>query len=74
MYDQQHPSGSFQLPQPPVPAITPANFVACPFALMQWFSPLERLCQSFLYQMAFEQAQADARPSLLERDLLAMWN
>jgi hypothetical protein len=27
-----------------------------------------------LYQAAFAQAQAVARPSLLERDLLAVWN
>jgi hypothetical protein len=27
-----------------------------------------------VYQMAFQQAQAVVRPSLLERDLLGVWN
>jgi hypothetical protein len=31
-------------------------------------------CQQLIYQMAFQQAQAVAQPSLLERDLLAVWN
>jgi hypothetical protein len=30
--------------------------------------------QQGLYRWAFEQAQAAARPSLPERDLLAVWN
>jgi hypothetical protein len=30
--------------------------------------------QQWLYQCAFEQAQAVLRPSLPERDLLAVWN
>jgi hypothetical protein len=32
------------------------------------------MCQSLLYQVAFAQAQEVARPSLPERDLLAVWN
>jgi hypothetical protein len=27
-----------------------------------------------IYQLAFEQARIEARPSLLERDLLGVWN
>jgi hypothetical protein len=36
--------------------------------LEQW------LCQQWVYQQAFEAAQAVARPSLPERDLLGVWN
>jgi hypothetical protein len=35
---------------------------------------VQRACQAIIYQMAFEQAQATIRPSLPERDLLAVWN
>lgn len=30
--------------------------------------------QQSVYQLAFEQAQAVVRPSLLERDVLGVWN
>ncbi|HZY84262.1 MAG TPA: hypothetical protein VFE78_05500 [Gemmataceae bacterium] len=61
------------LPAPPAPAPAPGAFVLCPFCL-----PLVpagyALWQQALYQWAFEQAQAVVRPSLPERDLLAVWN
>jgi hypothetical protein len=37
-------------------------------------SAQQSMCQQMIYRRAFEQAQAVARPSLLERDLLAVWN
>lgn len=64
----------YRLPQPPAPALQPAAFCLCPLGTLpgigagQWFMVQQ------LYQMAFAQAQAVARPSLPERDLLAVWN
>jgi hypothetical protein len=58
------------LPQPPVP-VNAGGFVLVPVPLMsvqQW------TFQQWLYQRAFEMAQAVARPSILERDLLGVWN
>ncbi len=57
-------------PAPPAPAPAPGAFVLGPVAccpgLAGW--------QQALYQWAFAQAQEVARPSLPERDLLAVWN
>jgi hypothetical protein len=64
----------YRIPRAPTPTITPASFVACPFALVSGLTTTQHACQLFIYQMALEQAQAAAAPSLLERDLLASWN
>ncbi|MBL8797578.1 MAG: hypothetical protein JNM56_27005 [Planctomycetia bacterium] len=55
-----------RLPRPAPAAITPRGFIC---SICQP-SPV----QQALYQLAFEQAQAVARPSLPERDLAAVWN
>ncbi len=60
-------------PAPPAP-VTPAGFLACPAALLPVGCPAQWLCQQWLYQRALELAQAVLRPSLLERDLLGVWN
>lgn len=62
---------AYHLPQPPDPAVSLTSFVWLPLAFMP---PQLWQAQQWLYQMAFEQARAVARPSLLERDLLAVWN
>ena len=60
-----------RLPTPaPAPA-SPAGFVLCP---LPGLTPVQWLWQQELYRWAFEQAQAVVRPSLPERDLLAVWN
>jgi hypothetical protein len=59
------------LPQPPGPAFNPCAFILCAIPMMsldQW------TVQQWLYQRAFEAAQAVVRPSILERDLLGVWN
>jgi hypothetical protein len=59
-----------RLPQPPVP-INAGSFILVPVPVMsmqQW------MVQQWIYQRAFEMAQAVARPSVLERDLLGVWN
>jgi hypothetical protein len=61
------------LPPAPAPAPAPGAFVACPLPLST-APPGYALWQQALYQWAFAQAQAVVRPSLPERDLLAVWN
>jgi hypothetical protein len=58
------------LPQPPVP------FNACGFVMVAVpvLSAQQWTAQQWLYQRAFEMAQAVVRPSILERDLLGVWN
>jgi hypothetical protein len=63
-----------RLPQPPAPEASTTSFMFCPPALAGIHDPVQWLCQQALYRWAFEQAQAVARPSLPERDLLAVWN
>jgi hypothetical protein len=75
MHDYQNSLPDYyRVPRAPAPIMTPANFVACPFALLNGLTATQRACQLFIYQMALEQAQAAASPSLPERDLLAVWN
>ena len=56
------------------PGITPANFVLMPLAGLPGQTPQLESWHQLLYQEAFARAQAVARPSLLERDLLGVWN
>ena len=51
------------------PTPSPAAFLLCPvmgLPCQQW--------QQDVYAWAFAQAQAVVRPSILERDLLGVWN
>jgi hypothetical protein len=63
-----------RLPQPPDPTPSPAGFVLFPPGLLPGQTVEMWVWQQWLYQQAFEQARAVARPSLLERDLLGVWN
>lgn len=63
-----------RLPEPPAPALLPAAFSMCPVAALPPCCGAQWPMVQQLYQLAFEQAQAVARPSLPERDLLAVWN
>jgi hypothetical protein len=63
-----------RLPQPPPPTVSPAGFLCCPAFWCQGLTPEQYLWQQWVYHTAFTQAQAVVRPSLLERDLLAVWN
>ncbi len=64
------PAESLRLPRPPAPPVAPGSFALCPGAFLTELSP----GQQWLYQWAFQQAQAAARPSLPERDLAGVWN
>jgi hypothetical protein len=63
-----------RLPLLPPPPVTTAGFVLCPLAWWPCLTPAQWLWQQAVYQWAFAQAQAVVRPSILERDLLAVWN
>jgi len=60
--------------QPSRAILLPGSFMLCPLALQQGLTAAQQWGQWSLYQLAFEQAQAQLRPSLPERDLLAVWN
>jgi len=70
----QGPVDAYRLPRPPAPSIQPGSFVVCPLALLQGLTLAQLLHQWSVYQIAFAEAQAVAQPSLLDRDLLAVWN
>ena len=55
------------------PDVGPHAFLVCPPALLP-NTPLALDLWRQVYQLAFAQAQAVNRPSLLDRDLLACWN
>ena len=63
-----------RLPQPPVPQSLMTGFVLCPLAQLPPMSTQQLMLQQMLYHQAFQEAQAVCRPSILERDLLAVWN
>jgi hypothetical protein len=60
------------LPKPPDPEVRPKAFMLCPIFFVS--GQTQEQWQLWIYQRAFEQAQAVVRPSLPERDLLAFWN
>jgi hypothetical protein len=56
------------------PLPTPGAFVGFPMGCLPAQPPEQLHWQHALYQWAFAQAQDVVRPSLLELDLLAVWN
>jgi hypothetical protein len=60
-----------RLPKPPTPAVNLEAIVLVPLppeSAQQWTA------QQWIYQQAFEAAQAVIRPSILDRALLGVWN
>ncbi len=64
----------FRLPVPPPPSPGPAAFMVCPVQNLPPCPPGQENAVRALYEWAFAQAQAVVRPSILERDLLGVWN
>lgn len=58
-----------RLPQPPAPAPTAQTFLLCSPALLPGLGAEHLLVMQWLYQQAFQEAQAVVKPSVLERDL-----
>ena len=65
---------TIRLPRPAAPAPTPTGFMLISFGSLPGQSAEQWSWQQWLYQQAFEKAQAVVSPSLLERDLLGYWN
>lgn len=63
-----------RLPHPRPAAINPSAFCAYPVGPVSGGGGGASHWQQWIYQVAFEQAQAVVRPSLPERDLLGNWN
>ena len=55
------------------PPVAPA-FVLVPMSWLPQVAPAQWVYVQALYQWAFAQAQEVVRPSILERDLLGVWN
>ena len=64
---------AISLPQPPNPPLSPQGFVLFALNYLK-ITPEQWATQQWIYQQAFEKAQATVRPSILERDLLGYWN
>jgi hypothetical protein len=64
----------FQMPRGPEPQVSPAGFMICPVALVQALPVANAALQFAVYQQAFELAKEMARPSIVELDLLGVWN
>ncbi len=61
-----------RMPRPQVAAFNPNAFCACPLCLVMGGSAMQ--WQQRVYQLAYEEAKAVVKPSILERDLLGVWN
>ncbi|HMC90095.1 MAG TPA: hypothetical protein VKI17_11135 [Gemmataceae bacterium] len=64
----------FLVPQPPEPELTPQGFVLLVMSVLPCQSATQWSLQQWIYQQAYERAQATVRPSIVERDLLGHWN
>jgi hypothetical protein len=62
------------LPEPVNLPFSAAAFVLWPLTCLPPRTPQEWAWLQTVYQAAFAEAQAVLRPSLPERDLLAVWN
>jgi hypothetical protein len=60
--------------QPPTPTPQPCAFMACPVMLMQTIPGGFQFWQMAVYQLAFEQAQAEQQPAQLRLELLPSLN
>ncbi|HYV39993.1 MAG TPA: hypothetical protein VE988_30185 [Gemmataceae bacterium] len=60
----------------PLPQNHAQGFNPCAFSMMAVSAccPQQSAVQQWIYQQAFQAAQACVRPSILERDLLGVWN
>ena len=64
----------YRLPELPAPAVQPRAFVLCTVTTVPGCTLAQWAGMQCIYLQAFEQALVAARPSLLDRDLFALWN
>jgi hypothetical protein len=69
-----HLTEAVRLPQSPEPAVSARAFALYPVSCFPVATANQVEWRQNLYRQALEQARAVARPSLLERDLLGVWN
>lgn len=62
------------LPEPPAPPAAPDGFAYLPVAMLAAAGAEQVTAMLYAYAWALAHAQAVVRPSLPERDLLAVWN
>jgi hypothetical protein len=65
---------SYRLPRLLELEIAESSFCACPGVILQGLRPAQLMANFAIYQLALERARIDLQPSLLERDLLGVWN
>jgi hypothetical protein len=63
-----------RLPRASTAGWSAAGFVLVPTACLPGVNAAEWFWQQWAYRCAFAEAEAVVRPSLPERDLLAVWN
>jgi hypothetical protein len=62
------------LPEPPAPPVAPDGFAYLPVTMLAVTGAEQIVSMLYAYACALAHAQAVVRPSLPERDLLAVWN
>ena len=67
-------SRRFSLPAPRPAAPNQDAFVVVPLSGIPASTPDHAAYQKALYEWAFAEAQAVVQPSILDRDLLGVWN
>jgi hypothetical protein len=67
-------TSAFRIPQPPAPPVKSEAFAQYPPALLEGLTEEEKASRQELYQRALQEAQAVARMSLPERNLLGSSN
>lgn len=70
-HNEQESDRPVRLPRVVAPPLNPANFQFC---AVPCDNASVAACQMELYRWAYEQAQATAVPSIVERDLAGVWN
>jgi hypothetical protein len=62
------------LPQPSEPQVNPQSFMILVMNGFPCQCPSQWAMQQWIYEQAYQKAQATVRPSIVERDLLGHWN
>jgi hypothetical protein len=64
----------YRLPEPPAPNVRPGSFVLCSVAVIPSCTADQWTGLQLVYGLAFDQARAVSRPSILDRNVFTFWN
>lgn len=64
----------YRLPNPPVPTFHPGSFALCSITIIPGCTIGQWAGAQQVYVLALEHAMNQARPSLADRELFALWN